>query len=108
MPNAIVVGATRGLGRELAEHYAQKEYSVWGTARSGPPKDTKGRIRWISGVDIAEEKAGNTIVSGLEGEKQDIVIISAGFFVKESLDEPNFEEEVKMYRTCSVVREMIG
>lgn len=102
MPNVLVVGATRGLGREIAQQYAQIEYSVFGTARSGPPKDAHHDVHWISGVDIAQESAGKTIVDGLKGHKQDIVIISAGFFVKESLDEPNFEEEVNMYKICSI------
>ena len=102
MPNVLVVGATRGLGSELAKQYVEKEYSAYGTARSGPPKDGQSNVQWISGVDIGQENAGKTIVDGLNGQKLDVVIISAGFFVKESLSEPNFEEEVKMYKVCSV------
>lgn len=86
MPTALIVGATRGLGYQLAEQYAQKNgYSVTGTARSGPPKETHSNISWISGVDIATEGAGQTIVDGLKGVKQNVTIITAGFFIKESM-----------------------
>lgn len=102
MPNVLVVGATRGLGREIVKQYAHKGYSVFGTARSGPPKDDRDNVNWISGVDIGEQTAGQTIVDGLGGQKVDVLIISAGFFVKESLDEPDFDKEVEMYRVCTV------
>ena len=102
MPNVLIVGATRGLGYEIAKQYAQREYSVTGTARSGPPKDAHHDIHWISGVDIAEEHAGKTVSDGLKGRKQDVVIITAGYFPRESFDEPNFEAEVKTYKTCSI------
>ena len=32
----------------------------------------------------------------------DIVIITAGYFATESLKEPSFEAEEKMYRTCVI------
>ena len=102
MPSVLVVGATRGLGYELAKKYAQSEFSVIGTARSGAPKGANHDIHWISGVDIAKEDAGKTIVDGLKGHKQDIVIITAGYFVKESLDDVSFEAEVNMYKICSI------
>ena len=102
MPNVLIVGATRGLGYELAKQYSQKGYSVFGTARSSPPQNADKDLHWISGVDIAEENAGSTIAEGLKGEKQDLVIITAGYFGLESFSEPNFEAEVKMYKTSSI------
>lgn len=103
MPSVLVVGATRGLGYELAKQYAsQGLHRVTGTARSGPPEDADPGIQWISGVDVAEESAGKVIVDGLKGQAQDIVIYSAGYFPKESLDEPHFEEEVKTFKICSI------
>ncbi|KAK5125146.1 hypothetical protein LTR85_000822 [Meristemomyces frigidus] len=102
MPNVLVVGPTRGLGYQLAKQYAQREYSVTGTARSGPPKDAHHDIHWISGIDVAEESAGKKIVEALKGHKQDLVILTAGFFGKESFDEPDFDAEVKMYKTSAI------
>ena len=102
MPSVLIVGATRGLGYELAKQYAQKGYSVAGTARSSPPKDGPPAIHWISGVDISKENAGQTVVRALDGEQQDIVIITAGFFKPESLEDADFDAQVDMYKTCSI------
>lgn len=96
MPSVLIVGATRGLGLELARQYVTKSYTVTGTARSNPAKDAPDNVQWISGVDVAEEAAGRKIAEGLKGQKQDIVIISAGYFGKESFDEPDFEAEVSV------------
>ena len=100
MPNALIVGGTRGLGFELAKAYSHREFAVTATARSNPPNYHD--VFWISGVDIAEESAGKTIVDGLKGYKQDLVIITAGYFGKESFDELDWEAELKMYKISSM------
>jgi len=102
MPSVLIVGATRGLGYELAKQYAKRGHSVYGTARSGPPKDEYHDIHWISGIDVAEESAGKKIADGLGGRRQDLVVLTAGYFGKESLDEPDFEAEVRMYKTSAI------
>ncbi|KAF2717237.1 NAD(P)-binding protein [Polychaeton citri CBS 116435] len=102
MPTALVVGATRGLGHSLAKLYSEKEYKVFGTSRSPQSSVVNNGITWISGVDVAQKTAGNTIVDGLEGSKPDVTIISAGYFGKESFDEPDWEAEVKMYTTSAI------
>lgn len=101
MPTALIVGATRGLGHELAKAYTDKSYTVYGTARS-PPKDSDSKINYITNVDIEQANAGKTIAEGLKGEKPDVIIISAGYFPAESLAEPDFDKEVKTYKICSI------
>lgn len=59
-------------------------------------------ITWISGVDVAEPSAGETIVEGLKGDRIDTVVITAGYFSTETLEEPNWDDEVKMYKTSSI------
>lgn len=102
MPNVLIVGATRGLGFELAQYYAKRSFTVTGTARSSTPPENTTSINWIPSVDIATETAGQAIVSGLKGEKQDIVIITAGFFPSETLDELDWEAELKTYKICAI------
>jgi len=102
MPNALIVGATRGLGFELTKRYLEKGYSVTGTARSKVPENAPEAVNWITGVDVSEEDAGNHIVHGLKDNSPDVVVINAGFFVKESLEEPDFEAEVNMYKTSAI------
>ncbi|TKA32087.1 hypothetical protein B0A50_01334 [Salinomyces thailandicus] len=103
MPNVLIIGATRGLGHELAKQYAQREYSVTGTARSDhKPQGAHHDIHWLTDVDIATESAGKTVAQGLKGHKQDLIIITAGFFNKESFEQPSWDAEVTMYKTSAI------
>ncbi|KAI9703947.1 MAG: hypothetical protein M1820_005729 [Bogoriella megaspora] len=104
MPNVLIVGGTRGLGQSLAKQYASGGNKVYATARaaSPPQEDAQFPITWIGNVDVATETAGSTITSGLKGAVIDIAIITAGYFGKESFDEPDFDAEVKMYKISSI------
>ena len=60
---------------------------------------------YISSIDIASPDAGQNLLQNLHDRKVshiDIVIITAGYFKTESLKEPSFAEQEKMYRTCVI------
>lgn len=106
MPNVLVVGATRGLGKELVKQYSQKN-QVFGTSRhTAPQKDDANYpsgVTWIPDIDISHPDAGKKIAASLTGSAHfDIVVITAGFFTMETFDEPDFEKEVEMYKTVAV------
>ena len=101
MPNVLVVGASRGLGAELAKQYASNN-TVFATSRSDKIPEAIKNIEYIPNVDVAKENAGHTIVSHLNKKKLDTVIITAGYFATESFDSPSWENEIKMYTTSSI------
>ncbi|KAI9758083.1 MAG: hypothetical protein M4579_003214 [Chaenotheca gracillima] len=109
MPTVLIIGATRGLGAALTEQYAaQKDTTVLATGRSPASLDSapsKDNIHWITGIDIGAEDAGPKLITALQQEKVsaiDLVIITAGYFGKESFDEPNFADQLQMYRTSAI------
>lgn len=102
MSTVLIVGATRGLGSELAKQYAARGDNVYGTARSTPPREASSNIKWIEGIDVAQESAGSKLAKSLNGQKVDIVILTAGYFGLETFDEPDFEKEVLMYKTSAI------
>jgi NAD(P)-dependent dehydrogenase (short-subunit alcohol dehydrogenase family) len=128
MPTILIVGATRGLGASIVKHYATDPNNhVLATARaSDPPADGKhnhplltGRyciaslcllnaaknIAYIPSIDIATPEASSTLIRYLESKEVthiDIVIITAGYFATESLQEPSFSAQEQMYRTCVI------
>ncbi|KAH8728247.1 hypothetical protein GQ44DRAFT_63736 [Phaeosphaeriaceae sp. PMI808] len=106
MSTILVVGATRGLGASIVETYAaDSSNQVIATARSAdPPKNTKN-IVYAPNIDIASPEASTTLVHYLESQKIshiDIIIITAGYFATESLQEPSFSAQERMYRTCAI------
>jgi NAD(P)-dependent dehydrogenase (short-subunit alcohol dehydrogenase family) len=128
MPTILVVGATRGLGASIVKQYATDPNNhVLATARTpNPPADSKhnkisliGRhfvvslcllyaaknVAYIAGIDIASAEASSTLIHYLEAQQVshiDIVIITAGYFATESLQEPSFSAQEQMYRTCAI------
>ncbi|KAJ7208579.1 oxidoreductase [Mycena pura] len=105
MSTVLIVGATRGLGASLAAAYASSGSTVYATARSSSPPTSPAdaNITWIPGIDIASESGGTALASALPIHTViDVLIITAGYFVSESFDEPRWAEEVRMYTTCAV------
>ena len=103
MPTVLVVGATRGLGSELAKQYAAHDgNTVVATSRSSHSSSDKG-IGWISGIDVASKDAGAKLAAECKQYAPiDIVIITAGYFGTESFEKPNWDAEVKMYTTSAI------
>jgi NAD(P)-dependent dehydrogenase (short-subunit alcohol dehydrogenase family) len=101
---ALVIGATRGLGRRVAEQYASAGATVLGTARKQPEKDkTSESIKWISEIDVSTPAAGDTIIKGYkESLPIDVLVVSAGYFGKESFDEPDWHAQETMYKTSAI------
>ena len=110
--NVLIVGASRGLGASLAAQYAAENGTqVYGTTRSASKsKDepSSSSIRWIRGIDLSRPSAGRDLVAGVKSPsgssppKLDIVIITAGYFGKESFEAPDFDAQVSMYTISAV------
>ncbi|KAF1923491.1 oxidoreductase [Didymella exigua CBS 183.55] len=106
MPAILIVGATRGLGASLVKLYASDSNNyVYATARSSDPPANSKNVAYISGIDIASPDAGSKIVRFFNTKgisSLNTVIITAGYFATESLEQPSFEAQERMYRTCAI------
>jgi short-subunit dehydrogenase len=63
------------------------------------------RITYIPEIDIATSEAGSKIVRFLDTKHVstiDTLIVTAGYFATESLQEPSFEAQERMYRICAI------
>lgn len=101
--NVLIIGATRGLGSSLAHGYVRSGKRVFATARFAAPMKTEPRIHWIPDIDITREDAGRRIALQYPGSSSiDVLIIVAGYFALETLDKPDFDKEVQMYKTSAI------
>lgn len=67
--------------------------------------DPAKNITYVPGIDISTPDAGPTLLKFLHSHKithLDIVLVTAGYFATESLKEPSFDAQEKMYRTCVI------
>lgn len=101
MPYILIVGASRGLGAELAKQYASNN-TVFATSRSDKAPESSKNIEYIPNIDVAKEDAGQKLASHIGKKTLDTVIITAGYFATESFDSPSWDNQVKMYTTSSI------
>lgn len=108
MKTVLIIGATRNLGAALAKEYAKQPSTiVYATARYAKPLQHAQNIHWIGGVDISHENAGATLTLHYNNEFPiDIVYFvataSSSLFGSETLDHPDFDREVRMYKTTAI------
>ncbi|MCJ1249172.1 hypothetical protein MMC30_006395 [Trapelia coarctata] len=103
MAKVLVVGASRGLGAELAKKYAADvKNTVLATSRS-EKTEAFDNVNWIPNIDVAAKDAGAKLAEGCKSDGPlDIVIITAGYFATETFDKPDWDAEVKMYTISAI------
>lgn len=80
MPRAIVIGASRGIGRELVRAYAADGWQVAATVRD--PGDAAGLDARVLIADVTDEASLDAAAASLEGQT-DVLIVNAGVNVSE-------------------------
>ena len=62
-------------------------------------------ITYIPSIDLESPQAGSDLINFLQTRSishLDVVIITAGYFATETLKEPSFVAQERMYRTCAI------
>ncbi len=85
MPNALIIGASRGIGRGLVEEFAKRGWSVVGTVRSDASagdlkmlaKDSGGKVT-LEQVDTTDAASGAALRDRLGDAQFDLILVNAG------------------------------
>jgi NAD(P)-dependent dehydrogenase (short-subunit alcohol dehydrogenase family) len=85
MKQVLITGANRGIGLELARHYAGNGWQVIGVCRQTSPELDAVAKRVIDGIDVTQDKSIAALVSAVEGEPVDLLINNAGFMQDDQL-----------------------
>lgn len=81
----VVVGASRGIGLELARQIAARGETVLGTSRGEAPALAATGAEVVSGVELTDAGAGAKVVAALAGRSPDAVIVNAGILRQDTL-----------------------
>ena len=84
-PNALIIGANRGIGLGLVKELASRGWTVTGTARNlaaandlkGIADASGGKVS-VAAVDTADAASAERLRDGLAGQVFDVLIVNAG------------------------------
>lgn len=98
-PQALIIGASRGIGLGLANTLAERGWQVTATTRKDTP-DSAAAIRWLT-LDINLPDERDALVSELAGQQFDVVFINAGVYGPEhqTLSRTSDEELMALFMT---------
>jgi len=87
----VITGANRGIGLELARHYAAEGCEVIGVCRQSSEELAGVAAQVIDGVDVTTDAGINKLKSGLAGKRISLLINNAGLLQDEQLGSIDFD-----------------
>lgn len=87
----VITGANRGIGLELARHYAAEGCEVIGVCRQSSDELASVAAQVIDGVDVATDAGIDKLKSGLAGKRISLLINNAGLLQDEQLGSIDFD-----------------
>lgn len=91
MKQVLITGANRGIGLELARHYAGNGWQVIGVCRQTSPELDAVAKNVVDGIDVTQEKSITALVSAVSGEPVDLLINNAGLLQDDQLGSIDIE-----------------
>ncbi len=96
MKTAVVTGANRGIGLELARQLADRGYRVIGVCRHTSPELNATDLQVEAGVDVTDGDSLAQLAERLRGTRIDLLINNAGLLRSSSLE--GVESEIDDWR----------
>lgn len=113
MKKVLITGANRGIGLELARHYAQQQWQVIGVCRESSEDLATLTDTIISGIDLTSTESVNRLQQAVLGETIDLLINNAGLLQDEQLGRIDFasierQMEINAYAPLRVTEALLG
>ncbi|NBD95604.1 MAG: SDR family NAD(P)-dependent oxidoreductase [Gammaproteobacteria bacterium] len=96
MKTAVITGANRGIGLELARQLADRGYRIIAVCRKASPALKALGVQVEEGIDITDRHSLESLADRLGGTRIDLLVNNAGLLIPSSLD--NIEDEIDSWR----------
>ncbi len=89
---AVVIGANRGIGFELAKQLQQQGHTVIGTCRKDEGDLRGSEVRVAKNVDISKDGGLDSLLDEIGNQPISLLIVNAGVMVPDNLDNLDFAD----------------
>lgn len=108
----VITGANRGIGLELARHYAREGNVVIGVCRQSSDELAEVAAEVIDGVDVTTDAGIDKLKSALAGKTIQLLINNAGLLQDEQLGSIDFDSirtqmEINAYAPLRVAEALV-
>lgn len=108
----VIIGASRGIGLELARQYAARGEEVVAACRRATRQLTEVGCEVVEGTEVTDDLSVRTLADHLAGRPVDILIHNAGILTRETFDDLDFDRireqfEVNAMGPLRVVRALV-
>jgi NAD(P)-dependent dehydrogenase (short-subunit alcohol dehydrogenase family) len=92
--NVLIVGSSRGIGKELVLKYHSRGAQVWATIRGDIQQEFHPQIKVIPHIDVSNDQSIEVLKKTLteSSVKFDLVIHNAGILIADDFDSLNFDD----------------
>ncbi|MDN6320918.1 MAG: SDR family oxidoreductase [Marinobacter sp.] len=109
----VITGANRGIGLELARHYAGEGHEVIGVCRQSSEELTSVATQVIEGIDVTTDEGIAKLKAELAGKDISLLINNAGLLQDEQLGSIDFDSirtqmEINAYAPLRVVEALVS
>ncbi|OEY65374.1 SDR family oxidoreductase [Marinobacter sp. X15-166B] len=112
-PVVVITGANRGIGLELARHYAGAGSDVIGVCREASADLKAVAARVVEGVDVTRDAGIEAMTAALATQRIDLLINNAGLLQDEQLGSIDFDSirqqmEINAYAPLRVAQALLA
>ena len=109
----VIVGASRGIGLEMARQLAQRGDTVVATVRQSSPALAESGAEVVEGVDVTDDESVARLAEALAGRRVDALVCNAGILKPDNLATLDFDDALAHYNINAlgplrVVRALLG
>lgn len=109
----VITGANRGIGLELARHYAGEGFEVIGVCRKSSDELANVAAQVIEEIDVTTNEGIEKLKVGLAGKRISLLINNAGLLQDEQLGSIDFDSirtqmEINAYAPLRVVEALVS
>jgi len=102
MPTAVIIGASRGIGLELARQLKERGDDVVAVCRKASDELAELGVEVVEGVDVTNERSLARLAGALAGRRVDVLVNSAGVLSDESLSDLDIDRIRRQFEVNSL------